>query len=115
MKSDEIRKLAKKIVSFDGYEYEKTVDIDIKVPSFSVKAKARITKFNNIKDAIDGKPLRVEIDTFQNNIEKVMNEVVPVAIAKSISSKIDDKIDQNSSRVGSWATSFPLSVNFKLK
>jgi hypothetical protein len=106
--AERIRKVAK----FEGYVYDDKTTINIQVPSFTVKAKIRFYKTKN--QEIIKQPVNIEIDTLDNNIDEVLNKVVPPAIIKAVNGKIPDKLSDKDFYIGGWTSGFPKSVHFNV-
>jgi hypothetical protein len=100
---------------FAGYEWEEQFDLDVVIPSFTIHGKFKVDKAKwDEDDAIIKQAVRVDMDTFENNVEDILDAIVPEAVAKALQGKLPEQITTKDAYIGSHTAGFPKSIHFNL-
>ena len=115
----DIRENIKKIMTpvvekFEGYEFEEIFDLEIPIPAHTITAKVLVTKaiYSEGDRSIIDQPISVEIKTFDNDAEKVLDRIVPLAVASQLVGKLPVEIDSDDVYIGGHTTAFPHKFHF---
>lgn len=118
MAKDLQKPLVEKLDNDDPCLYRKAVHgVLVTIPSFTFKATVEVDKFKkeHLLSAGDP-PINVKIDTFENNLERVLGKVVPAAVAEALEGKIPEELDADRRiQIGGHACVFPNSFSFHPK
>jgi len=100
---------------FKGYEYDEKIQTSVVVPSFTFDATVRVSKViydEEGRGPLIKQPVKVQIESFEHNIEEVLDEVVPKALAETLQGKIPDSLSPEDVYVGGHTSAFPHSMHF---
>ena len=88
--------------------------VKISIPAFTITSDVRISKYDYPEGErrIIAQPIGVSLDTFENDIEQVLDQVVPAAIATAIQGQIELQMDTGDVYVGGHSAGFPKEMNF---
>lgn len=85
-------------------EQAKITGVKITVPSFSFVADLRITHDQkNYRDEVQDS---AEIDTFENNLNEILNKIIPTAVAQALSNH-NIEFRKGKVEIGKWLSVFP--------
>jgi hypothetical protein len=89
-------------------------NVILKIPAFIIKADVIVS--DRTYDGVQ--KVEIEIDDFDNNIEEVLDALVPEILAKAVMpylAKKGIKIDMKSTDIGSHSAVFPMDATFDKK
>ena len=122
MKKSELRKIIREELLNEGGVEDiiryKPKSVNIKIPSFSIKAELRVHDHEKWEGSLIKEPVNVEISTFKHNIEKVMDDVVVKAIADAVNKnfkKLDFTVSDKNPSIGGHMMGFPNVINYNKK
>jgi hypothetical protein len=92
----------------EGY----TDTLDIKVPSFNLKARFYVREAKNLNTLAP--ELRVDMESFENNIRQTLDSVITRAVQTALKENGYSNVGGLANRIGSHSADFPVSFDFVL-
>ena len=97
----------------------KNVKLKVKVPSFTFSSAFRVAEYSEEerKSSMIKQPVSIELETFENDVEKVLDVVITKAIVDAFNkAKLTSKpLTDRKSYIGGHSSDFPNHFNVEYK